>query len=78
MRIDTDGAVAAAEHEGTTCYLCSRACHDAFEADPASYPARQGVGMDPDRLTGDELAERSGTRRERIKMDGLRQDVGRT
>lgn len=34
--------------------------------------------MDPDRLTEDELAERSGTGRERIKILGLRQDVRRT
>jgi YHS domain-containing protein len=39
MRIATDGAVAAAEHEGKTYHFCSRACHDAFVADPASYPA---------------------------------------
>ena len=41
MRIDADDAVATAEHEGKTqtYYFCSRACHDAFVADPASYPA---------------------------------------
>jgi YHS domain-containing protein len=39
MRIDTDDAVATAEHEGQTYYFCSQACHDAFVADPASYLA---------------------------------------
>jgi YHS domain-containing protein len=39
MRIDSDDAVATAEHEGKTYYFCSRACHDAFVADPASYAA---------------------------------------
>jgi len=39
MRIDTDDAVATAEYEGTPCYFCSRACYDAFVADPASYAA---------------------------------------
>jgi Cu+-exporting ATPase len=39
MRIDTDDAVATAEYEGTTYSFCSQACHDAFEADPASYAA---------------------------------------
>ena len=39
MRIDTDDAVATAEHEGKTYYFCSRACYDAFVADPASYAA---------------------------------------
>ena len=39
MRIDTDDAVATAEHEGKTYYFCSRACHDAFVVDPASYAA---------------------------------------
>jgi YHS domain-containing protein len=39
MRIDTDDAVATAEHEEKTYYFCSRACHDAFVADPASYAA---------------------------------------
>jgi P-type Cu+ transporter len=39
MRIDADDAVATAEYEGKTYYFCSRACHDAFVADPASYAA---------------------------------------
>ena len=37
MRIDADDAVATAEHEGKTYYFCSRACHDAFVANPASF-----------------------------------------
>jgi YHS domain-containing protein len=39
MRIDPDDAAATAEHEGKTYYLCSEACRDRFEADPASYAA---------------------------------------
>ena len=37
MRIDPNDAVARAEHDGTTYYFCSQACHDAFIADPGSY-----------------------------------------
>jgi Cu+-exporting ATPase len=37
MRIDSDDAVATAEHGGTTYHFCSEACHDAFVADPASF-----------------------------------------
>jgi Cu+-exporting ATPase len=37
MRIDPDDAAATVEHGGKTYYLCSRACHDAFVADPFSY-----------------------------------------
>jgi Cu+-exporting ATPase len=37
MRIDTDDAVAIAEHDGTTYYFCSQACHDEFMADPDRY-----------------------------------------
>jgi len=37
MRIDTDDAVATAEHEGATYYFCSLACHDVFVADPSTY-----------------------------------------
>ena len=59
MRIDRDDAVARAEHQGKPYYFCSRACHDAFIADAARRLSR--VGMDPDHLTEDELAERSGT-----------------
>jgi Cu+-exporting ATPase len=39
MRIDPDDAVATAEFDGKTYYFCSDACHDAFVADPAAYPA---------------------------------------
>ena len=39
MRIDTEDAAAAAEHEGKTYHFCSEACRDAFLADPASYGA---------------------------------------
>jgi P-type Cu+ transporter len=37
MRIDTEDAVETAEHEDTTYYFCSEACHAAFVADPDSY-----------------------------------------
>jgi Cu+-exporting ATPase len=37
MRIDTDDAAATAEYQGKTYYFCSRACRDAFLADPTSY-----------------------------------------
>jgi Cu+-exporting ATPase len=39
MRIDADDAVASVEHEGTTYYFCSEACHDAFLANPGAYLA---------------------------------------
>ena len=37
MRIDSEDAAATAEHNGTTYYFCSQACHDAFVAAPGSY-----------------------------------------
>ena len=37
MRIDSDEAAGTIGYGGTTYYFCSQACHDAFEADPASY-----------------------------------------
>jgi YHS domain-containing protein len=37
MRIDTEDAAATAEYQGRRFYFCSRACRDAFVADPASY-----------------------------------------
>jgi YHS domain-containing protein len=37
MRIDAEDAVATAEYEGTTYYFCSRACREAFVADPTLY-----------------------------------------
>ena len=39
MRIDTEDAVATVEYEGKTYYFCSRACREAFLADPPSYTA---------------------------------------
>ncbi len=39
MRIESDEAAATIEHEGTTLYFCSQACHDAFKADPSAYMA---------------------------------------
>jgi FtsP/CotA-like multicopper oxidase with cupredoxin domain/YHS domain-containing protein len=37
MRIDSEEAAGTIEYAGKTYYFCSQACHDAFEADPASY-----------------------------------------
>jgi len=37
MRIESDDAAASAQHEGTTYFFCSQACHDAFVADPGSF-----------------------------------------
>jgi YHS domain-containing protein len=39
MRIDTEDAVATVEYEGKIYYFCSRACREAFLADPTSYTA---------------------------------------
>jgi YHS domain-containing protein len=39
MRIDTDDAVATAEHDAKTYYFCSEVCRDAFVANPSSYAA---------------------------------------
>lgn len=62
MRIDTDDAVATAQHEGSTYYFCSQACHDAFVADRSTEP----VAGEPERLTEIELADRAFTTPERI------------
>jgi YHS domain-containing protein len=37
MQIEPDDAAGAVDYRGTTYFFCSQACHDAFEADPASY-----------------------------------------
>jgi YHS domain-containing protein len=37
MRIDSEEAAGTLEFGGKRYYFCSRACHDAFEADPTSY-----------------------------------------
>jgi Cu+-exporting ATPase len=37
MKIDSEDAVATADHRGATYHFCSQACHDAFVADPAFY-----------------------------------------
>jgi Cu+-exporting ATPase len=37
MKIDSEDAVATADHQGAIYYFCSQACHDAFVADPAFY-----------------------------------------
>ncbi len=37
MRIDREEAAGTLEYEGKMYYFCSQACHDAFEADPATY-----------------------------------------
>jgi adenylate cyclase len=58
MRIDPDDAVASAEHDGSTYWFCSEACHGAFVDTP---------GESPDRLTLEDLAARSATSTERIR-----------
>jgi adenylate cyclase len=67
MRIDSDDAAATAVHEGKTYYFCSQACHEAFVADPASYPAVGLARMEHGRVTEEELAERAGTTVERVR-----------
>src|SRR5918996_744457 len=57
MRIDTEDAVAAAEHEGTTYYFCSEACHAAFLADPRTTP--EAPEAEP--ISEADLADRVGT-----------------
>jgi Cu+-exporting ATPase len=37
MEIDPKDAVATEEHDGTTFYFCSAACHNAFVRDPHRY-----------------------------------------
>lgn len=37
MEIDPSNAAASEEHEGTTYYFCSQACHEKFLADPHAY-----------------------------------------
>jgi adenylate cyclase len=72
MRIDPDDAVASAEHDGTTYWFCSEACHGAFVDTP---------GASPDRLTLEDLAARSATSAERIRelaeMGILEPDAGK-
>ena len=45
MRIDSDDAVATADHEGKIYYFCSAACHDAFVADPIRRLGRVGMNL---------------------------------
>ncbi|NNF11798.1 MAG: YHS domain-containing protein [Gemmatimonadetes bacterium] len=37
MEIDSEDAVASAEHEGVTYYFCSQDCKEAFDEDPEDY-----------------------------------------
>jgi YHS domain-containing protein len=37
MQIEPDDAAGTAEYQGQTYYFCSRACLDAFDADPSAY-----------------------------------------
>jgi adenylate cyclase len=67
MRIDPVDAAATAEYEGRTYYFCSEACHDAFVADPSSYPAWGVASVEQDRVTEEELARRAGTSVERVR-----------
>jgi class 3 adenylate cyclase/YHS domain-containing protein len=63
MRIDTEDAVATAEHEGTTYYFCSEACHAAFLADPRTRPE----APDAEPISEAYLADRVGTSVEKIR-----------
>jgi adenylate cyclase len=67
MRIDSEDAAAFAAYEGKTYYLCSQACFDAFVADPSLTPHDAASDLDRDRLTEDELADRSGASVEHIR-----------
>jgi adenylate cyclase len=67
MRIDPDDAVATAEYEGETYYFCSEACREAFVAGPASYGAVAMAGVEGDRFTEEELADRAGTTVEHVR-----------
>ena len=37
MRIESEEAVAAFEHSGTTYFFCSQTCHDAFAQNPGAF-----------------------------------------
>ena len=37
MMIDSAGAAASSEHNGTRYYFCSTACQKAFDGDPMKY-----------------------------------------
>src|SRR5919106_3146809 len=67
MRIDTDDAAATAEYEGETYYFCSEACRQAFVAGPDSYGAVAMAGVEGDRFTEEELADRAGTTVEHVR-----------
>jgi adenylate cyclase len=67
MRIDTDDAAATVEYEGETYYFCSEACREAFVAGPDSYGAVAMAGLEGDRSTEEELAERAGTTVEHVR-----------
>jgi adenylate cyclase len=67
MRIDREDAAATAEYEGETYYFCSEACREAFEAGPDSFGTVSMAGVEEDRLTEGELAERTGMTVERIR-----------
>ena len=42
MTVDTDGAAATFEHNGTTYYFCAKSCAERFSADPAKYLGQIG------------------------------------
>jgi adenylate cyclase len=67
MRIDTEDAAATADYEGKTYYFCSEACHDAFVANPSRAGLDVMSGIERDRVTEDELAERAGTSVEHVR-----------
>jgi len=67
MRIEADDAAAIAEHRGQTYYFCSEACRDIFVSDPSPHGVSGLAGMDTDRLTEQEVAERAGIGLERLR-----------
>lgn len=42
MELSPTDAVATEDHDGTTFYFCSTACHDSFLADPHRYGHPEG------------------------------------
>src|SRR5918996_3619695 len=70
MRIDTDDAAATAEYEGETYYFCSEACREAFVSGPDSFGAVAMAGVEGDRVTEEELADRAGTTVEHLRELG--------
>ena len=45
MMIDDTTATARSNYQGKTYYFCSEACKKSFDADPARYVSKSGVGV---------------------------------